>query len=84
MNHKNPTQASLGFGYAFPGESGVRNSVRGAGYLGTDMNLSKNWKIGERQTLQLRWSVFNVTNTARFDVYSMQDEWAYRTRSSKP
>ncbi|MFZ1139811.1 MAG: carboxypeptidase-like regulatory domain-containing protein [Candidatus Sulfotelmatobacter sp.] len=74
---KNPTQASAGFGYAFPGESGARNPIRGDGYLGVDMNLGKTWKIPhtEEQTLQLRWSVFNVTNTARFDAYSMQDEW---------
>jgi hypothetical protein len=74
---KNPTQASAGFDYAYPGESGVRNPIRGDGYLGVDMNLAKTWKMpyAENQRLQLRWSVFNVTNTARFDVYSMQDEW---------
>ena len=41
------------------------------------MNLAKTWKIprAENQSLQFRWSVFNVTNTPRFDVYAMQDEW---------
>ena len=40
------------------------------------MNLSKNWKIHESKELQLRWSVFNVTNSTRFDVYNyMQSEW---------
>ena len=29
----------------------------------------------ENQRLQFRWSVFNVTNTPRFDVYTLQDEW---------
>jgi hypothetical protein len=74
---KNPAQASGGFDYAFPGESGSRNPIRGDGFFGVDMNLAKAWKIpyAESQTLQLRWSVFNVTNTARFNVYSMQDEW---------
>jgi len=74
---KNPTQASEAFQYAFPGQSGVRNNVRGDGFVGVDMNLSKSWKIPhtESQTVQARWSVFNVTNTVRFDVYSMQDEW---------
>ena len=74
---KNPAQASQAFAYAYPGESGVRNNVRGDGYIGVDMNLSKSWKIPhtEDNTIQLRWSVFNVTNTVRFDVYSMQDEW---------
>lgn len=74
---KNASQASAGFNYAFPGESGVRNDVRGDGYLGVDMNLSKNWKIPhtEGQTLQLRWSVFNVLNDARFDAFTLQNEW---------
>ncbi|HZP61994.1 MAG TPA: TonB-dependent receptor [Terriglobales bacterium] len=74
---KNPAVASKAFDYAFPGQSGVRNPVRGDGFLEVDMNLAKNWNIPktEHQTLQFRWSVFNVTNSARFDVYSMQDEW---------
>ena len=74
---KNPSQASQGFDYAYPGESGNRNTVRGDGYLGVDMNLAKTWKIprAENQRLQFRWSVFNVTNTPRFDIYTMQDEW---------
>ena len=65
-----------GFGYAFPGESGVRNPIRGPGYFNIDVNLSKNWNLPhtERQTLQFRWSIFNVTNTVRFDIYAMQDE----------
>ena len=72
---KNPTQARAAFDYAFPGESGVRNPVRGDGYLATDMNLSKTWRITERQNFELRWSVFNAFNNTRFDPYSMQDEW---------
>lgn len=72
---KNPSQARQGFDYAFPGESGVRNNIRGDGFLGVDMNLAKNWNVTERQSLQFRWSVFNVTNSARFDVGSLQDEW---------
>jgi len=71
---KNPSQASLGFGYAFPGQSGARNPIRGDGYFGWDMNLQKQWHILERQSLQTRWSVFNVPNTNRFDAYSMQSE----------
>lgn len=74
---KNPTLARAGFDYAYPGESGVRNPIRGDGYLATDMNLSKQWKIPhtESHTFELRWSVFNVFNNVRFDAYSMQDEW---------
>jgi hypothetical protein len=74
---KNPSQARAGFDYAYPGESGVRNPIRGDGYLATDMNLSKRWKIPhtENHSLELRWSVFNVFNNTRFDAFSMQDEW---------
>ena len=72
---KNQAQASAGFAYALPGQSGVRNPTRGDGYLATDMNLSKQWKLTERHAVELRWSVFNVFNNTRFDVYSMQDEW---------
>ena len=73
----NPTQALNAFDYAYPGQSGVRNNIRGDGYFTVDMNLSKNWKIPhhENKSFQLRWSVFNVTNSVRFDVQSMQDEW---------
>jgi hypothetical protein len=70
----NPTQALNAFDYAYPGQSGVRNNIRGDGYFTVDMNLSKNWKIRESKSFQLRWSVFNVTNSVRFDVYTMQDE----------
>lgn len=74
---KNPTQASAGFDYAYPGQSGSKNTVRGDGYLATDMNLSKQWKIPhtEANTLEFRWSIFNVFNNTRFDAFSMQDEW---------
>jgi hypothetical protein len=74
---KDPATASQAFGYAFPGQSGTRNSIRGDGFFNTDMNLSKSWKIPhtETHTLQLRWNVFNVFNSVRFDAYSVQDEW---------
>ena len=72
---KNAAQARAGFDYAFPGESGVRNPIRGDGYLATDLNLSKQWRIRENHSLQLRWSVFNAFNNTKFDAYSMQDEW---------
>jgi hypothetical protein len=63
------------FGYAYPGESGVRNPIRGDGFTSTDLNLSKRWKITEGQSLELRWSVFNAFNNVKFDIYSMGDEW---------
>jgi hypothetical protein len=75
----NPCAAN-GFDYAFPGESGARNPIRGDGYFGWDMNLQKAWALPrldalEDQALQMRWSVFNVANAHRFDAFSMQDEW---------
>lgn len=73
---KDPVQAAANFGFAFPGESGQRNNVRGDGFFGLDMSLQKAWRIPrlENQTLQFRWNVYNVLNTTRFDVFSMQDE----------
>ena len=73
----NPTLASQAFTYAFPGQSGQRNTIRGDGFFNTDMNLSKTWRIPhtETQSIQLRWSAFNVFNSVRFDAYTIQDEW---------
>jgi hypothetical protein len=61
------------FRHDFPGETGVRNSVRGDGYAGLDMGLSKRWIMpyAEGHTMQFRWEVFNVPNLTRFDVRSV-------------
>src|SRR5581483_3049191 len=71
----NPTTAVNAFTAAYPGESGVRNNLRGDGYMSVDMNLSKTWRIPrtDHQNFQIRWSVYNITNTTRFDIYSSQD-----------
>lgn len=60
------------FTYTLPGQSGDRNAIRGQGYFGIDMGLAKRWAMpwSEKQSLQLRWEVFNVTNSVRFDVQS--------------
>ena len=60
------------FAPAYAGESGQRNSIRGDGYFGIDLGLAKRWLMpwSEKQSLQFRWEVFNVTNTVRFDVQS--------------
>ena len=73
---KNPVSAATDFGYAYPGQSGNRDSIRGNGYFGLDMSLQKAWNIPkvEDQTVQLRWSVYNVLNTNRFDPFSIQAE----------
>ncbi|HYL14047.1 MAG TPA: TonB-dependent receptor [Terriglobales bacterium] len=50
---------------AYPGETGVRNIFRFPGYVALDLGLGKSWKMpyNENHQLQLRWDVFNVTNT---------------------
>ena len=59
------------FIHPFPGQSGSRNTLRGPGTAGWDMNLSKSWKLPkESQSLQFRWEVFNVPNLKRFNVQS--------------
>ena len=64
-----PTAAQNSFLAALPGQVGVRNFVRGDGYFGVDLGLSKRWNMpwSEKQALRLRWEVFNVTNSTRFD-----------------
>ena len=55
--------------HTFPGGSGSRNVVRGQGYAGWDMGLSKRWNLPfEGHSLQFRWEVFNVPNLHRFNV----------------
>jgi hypothetical protein len=56
-----------------PGDSGVRNNIRGNGFAALDMGLSKRWTMPwkESQGLQFRWEVFNVLNLTRFDVQSV-------------
>ena len=57
------------FVHPFPGQSGSRNVLRGDGYAGWDMGLSKRWKMPfEGHSLQFRWEVFNVPNLTRFNV----------------
>jgi hypothetical protein len=59
--------------HAFPGESGGRNQIRGQGFAGLDMGLSKRWTMPwkESHSVQFRWEVFNVPNLHRFDVQSI-------------
>ena len=47
-----------------PGEAGNRNTLRGPGFAGLDLGLSKRWKMpwGESHNLVFRWEVFNVVN----------------------
>jgi hypothetical protein len=57
----------------YPGESGARNNLRGDGIFNIDLGLDKRWKMPWKEThsIQFRWEVFNVTNSVRFDVQSL-------------
>jgi hypothetical protein len=73
---KNGINGINSFRAPFPGESGARNQVRGDGFFNVDLGLAKRWHMpwSEKQSLQLRWEVFNVTNSNRFDVQSIAPE----------
>jgi hypothetical protein len=63
----NETGVYQGFRNAYPGETGPRNYLRLPGFVDLDLGLSKIWSLGsEKRQLQLRWDVFNVTNTQHF------------------
>jgi hypothetical protein len=65
------------FRYAYPGESGQRNNLRGPGYFGIDASLGKTFNITERQTLRFQWDTYNVTNAVRFDVGTISNYLFY-------
>jgi len=55
----------------YPGEAGERNNFRGDGYFDLDSGVAKSWKFGEFGALKFAWEVYNVTNTVRFDPFSI-------------
>ncbi|MDP9340081.1 MAG: TonB-dependent receptor [Acidobacteriota bacterium] len=72
----NGPDAINSFTAPFPGQSGARNQIRGDGFFGVDLGLAKRWKMpfSEKQSLQFRWEVFNVTNSKRFNTQSNPPE----------
>jgi hypothetical protein len=64
-----PAAAFAAYQNTLPGGVGTRNLLRGAGYMNLDLGLGKKWAMPYKEThsLQLRWEVFNVTNTPSFD-----------------
>ncbi|MDQ3474036.1 MAG: carboxypeptidase-like regulatory domain-containing protein [Acidobacteriota bacterium] len=69
-----PRAALAAFRNARPGEVGDRNVLRGDSYISLDLGLHKSFKLPwEGHELQLRWEVFNVTNTQKFDNDSIAD-----------
>jgi carboxypeptidase family protein len=65
-----PAGAADFFRRDYPGESGLRNVLRGDGYFTIDLSVSKGWTMpwSTNQKLRFRWDTFNLTNTPRFDV----------------
>jgi hypothetical protein len=68
----NPSQAIKAFDFTLPGQSGSRNILRGDGIFNVDASVSKRFTMpyNEKHALQIRAEVFNLTNTATFDVNS--------------
>jgi len=68
----NGPAAISSFDYAYAGQAGQRDIIRGDGFFTIDMGLAKRWAMpwSEKQSLQFRWEVFNLTNSVRFDVQS--------------
>jgi Carboxypeptidase regulatory-like domain len=69
-----PRAAWQSFRSAAPGESGSRNVLRYPGYVALDAGLGKSFTMpwSETHRLQIRWDVFNVTNTQRLTAIN---EW---------
>ncbi|MFZ0420539.1 MAG: carboxypeptidase-like regulatory domain-containing protein [Candidatus Sulfotelmatobacter sp.] len=67
----NPNAAINLFRPAYPGEEGLRNGLRGPGTFNIDTGVAKTWPITESQFVKFSWQMFNVTNSARFDVGTM-------------
>ena len=65
---ENATDALDYFRLSLPGEVGIRNELRGDGYFSLDTSLSKAFTLGGRHKIRIRWDVFNVTNTPKFDT----------------
>ena len=68
----NPNAAINLFRQAYPGEGGLRNGLRGPGTFDIDTTIVKSWAIRESQLVKFSWSMYNLTNSARFDVGTMK------------
>jgi hypothetical protein len=45
-----------------------RNSVLGPGMANLDLVVAKTWTVARTRQVELRWEIFNVLNTANFDL----------------
>ena len=66
-----PATVFATFAHALPGQSGTRNPLRGDGFFDWDEGVAKTFPLTERMRLILRWDMFNVTNSVRFDPQSI-------------
>lgn len=66
-----PATVFASFAHALPGQSGTRNPLRGDGFFEWDEGVNKTFPILERAKLILRWDMFNVSNSVRFDPQSI-------------
>jgi hypothetical protein len=80
----NPATTETLFNPALPGQVGVRNFIRGDGFFGIDLGLSKRWKMpfNDGHSVALRWEVFNVTNSTRFDFNDQNSSSASESNNS--
>lgn len=58
----------------YPGEAGERNYFRGDGYFSVDSGLFKVVPTFEGQSLKFAWEVMNITNSVRFDPYTVTND----------
>ena len=69
-----PAAGFAAFDYELPGGIGARNVLRGEGVFQWDTNLAKSFTMpwNENHRLQFRWEAYNILNTVRFDVYTIE------------
>jgi hypothetical protein len=78
-----PKNAPNQFRFAYPGETGSRNALRGPGYWGLDMGIAKSWKFKESNDLRFSWEVFNIANSPVFDAASADAQLGVRDSFGK-
>jgi hypothetical protein len=64
--------------------SAPRNSVIGPGYASVDLGVAKTYRMAGTRRLELRCEVFNVLNTANFDLPSSFVKLVWRERFTDP
>ncbi len=63
-----PAAGFASFAPTRPGQSGIRNPIRGDGFFTTDLGVAKSFPMPwEGHNLQVRWEMYNLTNSTRFD-----------------